>query len=219
MIRRLAVLAGIGLAGPAAADPASRIIEIVAEGASEQASSARPAPTKLEFLRSQSCGSAANSYLCGTAGRQGFIDYSVPSRGAAQSRAASISGPLGGRVVVTWVGTVYCELSLEPNIPEFGTDPRYVAAVVNVQLQANQRTAVTPNGDGSATAGFQRSTIVGGARTEVPDFQIYPISLTRVFTKARSTAETYFAAIDFEIRRGIGRCNVNGGTLTALIVR
>lgn len=191
-------LGGVALAAPADDIPA--------------APAAEPAPGRVISLGKKPCGAAADGYYCGTITQGGQTTLSTPP--------FVVDARKGDVITVTWNGTVYCAYKrFDP-----GGAAQYVEAqfLVNLQLQSGAATTPELNGEGATTLGRReiespKSDFITGL-AEL--FILQPVSLTRRFEIQRAGRQRYLLSVagDFRVAAR-NACNVNGGAMTATIVR
>lgn len=200
----LGLFAAAGWAGPAGADPASGLIEVIGERRST------PAAAAIKVLRKKPCGTKDDLHFCGS-----FTSPVYPGKntGTVVSPALKLKAAKGDTVLVTWTGSVYCAQRFAP---PFGGASEYI---VSMQIQNEWASTIEYNGDGVSTIG--RKTLNRGETDERTDefYDLSPVTLTRTFEIKNSGETSYFATFDFELRSYSASCNVNGGGMTAVVVR
>lgn len=210
MVRMTALAAGfaaaIFVAGAAAGDPTSRLIEVIGE---KQTAPQAPAGPSIKVFRRKTCGSKQDLHLCGSFG---VSIYPEPNKGTVVAPKITVKAEKGAKVLVTWTGSVFCNVRFGP---PYGEKTEYV---VSMQIQRGKAAPVEYNADGVNSVG--RSTLNPGDVRENSEFffDLHPVTLTRTFDAAKSGEEDYFGVFDVEIRHYKGSCNVNGGAMTAVVV-
>ena len=200
-----AVLASILAAAPVAAEgPASRIVEVTAQRAPNAQGSGEA--TGVLVSRKKPCGSKADEYYCGR-----VIRTPTDTNQLFEGAPIKVSADLGASVLVTWSGTLYCEMKYDPNDTSFPT-PR-TDFVVDGGISDGTSNTILLGEEGSGRIGRRDY-----ADAERPTYAYYPMTLTRTFVKKTSGQEAYGVRFVSDIRAGYGFCDIHGGALTAVVV-
>lgn len=211
MILKSALVALLSaLSFPAAAIAQDASVGIVGEQKAE--APPPPAAGAVSLFTRGTCGTAANSHLCAT------MTAGDPK---GRTAALAVSAPKGATVMVTWTGTVFCEGRYQAVELAFANALQW-EILVNMQLQAGRLSPVALNDEGSTTVGHRdlRSSSEGPINVSMSTFHLYPVSLSRTFVKRAGGSENYFVALEAEFRVSLGAvCNINGGAMTAVVVR
>lgn len=191
-------------AGPVSAESGStRIIEIIGERSAEE----RPnAGASSRVVVGEACGSRQDDWFCGSV---------APQSTSYVSSGLSASALRGETVLVTWNGTIACEL--RPAAAR-GVDAGRIEFSVELALVDDGPDVGEPAGEGRARIG-RRLRVDPAASTvgEAAILDVHPVSLTRAFLRRRGGAQVYRVRIDGAFRAGTGTCTVSGGAMTATI--
>lgn len=167
--------------------------------------------------RKKPCGSAADVYFCLRIEPTDVEKVSLP--------AFSVDFPGAGAAVVTWNGTVFCEIT---DRNDANPTSSYTRSQLYVHLALkDDNSDITINEEGATSLGvYHRTGMIYAASSsdQTPAYlagdknYLVPVSLTRVFDiKKKSTSKfRTFVLGDFRIfsTSGPKYCNVNGGAMT-----
>lgn len=214
--RKIGILC-VAIAAFAAAGTVARAAEdqaVVAAG-DDGASPSKAAPVGPFVKQSKACGNADNLFFCGA--------INSKTEGTLYLAPYSVKFGTKGKALVTWNGTVYCEVDSIDNKPAGNSALSSVQYFAHLGLVTGPSEDFKPNSTGTTSVGEQLS-IYTAVNTQSPSGSfrrvlLAPVTLSKLYDVKKAKTVDFRVAVKpdyrlFEDIAGLTFCNINNGTTT-----